>query len=84
MPVALGPRQREPGIHVLNGAGPVMIGGTNAGARNVISGNASSGVDLNGASGSSLLGNYIGVVPAAAWPSPMAAGVLALSAAPMM
>jgi hypothetical protein len=49
------------GILVWNGAGPVTIGGTNAGARNVISGNASSGVVLIGISNSTIQGNYIGI-----------------------
>ena len=48
------------GILVWNGAGPVTIGGTNAGARNVISGNANGGVVLIGVSNSTIQGNYIG------------------------
>ena len=51
------------GIYVWNGAGPVTIGGTNAGARNVISGNGGAGLVFNGTSNSAILGNYIGVDP---------------------
>src|ERR1035438_7345367 len=49
------------GILVWNGAGPVTIGGTNSGARNVISGNASSGLVLIGTTNSTIQGNYIGI-----------------------
>jgi Tol biopolymer transport system component len=37
------------------------IGGTNANARNVISGNAGTGVTVSGGTGNQVLGNYIGV-----------------------
>ena len=47
---------------VVKGSGANWIGGTNSGARNVISGNSSSGVYVTdaGAAGNSILGNYIG------------------------
>jgi parallel beta-helix repeat protein len=37
-----------------------LIGGTQAGARNIISGNGNSGIKLNGATNSMVQGNYIG------------------------
>ena len=37
------------------------IGGTNANARNVISGNAGNGVTVSGGTGNQVLGNYIGI-----------------------
>jgi len=49
------------GILVWNGAGPVTIGGTNTGAGNVISGNASAGLVLIGVSNSTFQGNLIGL-----------------------
>ncbi len=45
---------------VLIGGGSAIVGGTAAGARNVISGNASHGVSVTSSSGSTLQGNYIG------------------------
>src|SRR4051812_2943977 len=48
----------ERGITVFFG-GPVTIGGTTAGARNLISGNGV-GIDLNGASNELVQGNWIG------------------------
>jgi len=44
------------------GAGGNIIGGTTAGARNVISGNGTSGVELNGTgvTGNLVIGNFIG------------------------
>ncbi len=48
------------GVLVWGGAGPVTVGGTNAGARNVLSGNAYHGVAFVGTSNSVILGNYIG------------------------
>ena len=52
---------RASGVFVSN-AGPALIGGSAAGARNVISGNGTQGITLtNGsAAGSQVLGNYIG------------------------
>jgi titin len=47
------------GIYVLGSDGNI-IGGTNAGDRNVISANADAGVYLQGANGNLVLGNYIG------------------------
>ncbi|MCX8091522.1 MAG: immunoglobulin domain-containing protein [Verrucomicrobiae bacterium] len=46
----------------LSGASYTLVGGTNAGARNVISGNGGRGVmiDANGATGNVIVGNYIG------------------------
>ena len=50
------------GIRADTGASPNTIGGTTAGARNVVSGNASIGIQLDGAatSANTLAGNYIG------------------------
>ena len=50
------------GVGLFSGAANNTIGGTTASARNVISGNDSSGVTLNGVgtSGNLVLGNYIG------------------------
>jgi hypothetical protein len=50
------------GIAILNGAGLTTVGGTTAGARNVISGNGSEGVFFNGSAtnGNKVLGNFIG------------------------
>src|SRR5256885_8082734 len=39
----------------------LTIGGSSAGARNVISGNTSAGIDLTGVTNSSIQGNYIGL-----------------------
>lgn len=44
----------------ITGAPNVVVGGEQAGARNVISGNGAEGVSANGADGPRLLGNYIG------------------------
>ena len=51
------------------------IGGTAAGARNVISGNDTFGIGLNGADGNEIYGNYIGVGSDGATPIPQPAGV---------
>jgi hypothetical protein len=49
------------GVVILNGAGGNTIGGTLAGARNVISGNDGNGIQFIGGSGANLVqGNYIG------------------------
>src|SRR6266446_2087325 len=42
-------------------AGGITIGGTSAGARNIISGNDGSGIAVTGGSGISILGNFIGL-----------------------
>jgi len=54
------------GLEIFSGAVSNVIGGTVAGAGNVISGNGNYGVDFNatGVSGNSVLGNYIGLNPA--------------------
>ncbi len=60
------------GIEILNGASGNTIGGTSAGARNVVSGNLGIGVNIfNSASGNSVSGNYIGIDAAgtAPWPT---------------
>ncbi|MES2353945.1 MAG: DUF4347 domain-containing protein [Pseudomonadota bacterium] len=49
------------GIILQSTANNNTIGGTAAGARNVISGNASNGIRLIGVSGNTIQGNYIGV-----------------------
>ena len=45
----------------INGSGPVTIGGTTAGAGNVISGNTSNGLYLQGTDNVLIQGNYIGL-----------------------
>ncbi len=47
------------GITVTSGSG-VVIGGADATSRNVISGNGDDGIDINGADGVTVQGNYIG------------------------
>jgi parallel beta-helix repeat protein len=49
------------GIWVFNSANTVTVGGTNAGAGNVISGNGSAGVYLLGVSNNVVQGNFIGL-----------------------
>ena len=58
------------GVSIWDGASGNIIGGTNAGARNVISGNDSHGVLIATAetTGNTILGNYIGVDQAGALP----------------
>jgi streptogramin lyase len=48
------------GVQILNGATNNTIGGTTAGAGNVISGSAGEGVDVTGSSNNLIAGNYIG------------------------
>ncbi len=50
------------GIRADTGASPNTIGGTTAGARNVVSGNASIGIQLDGSamSANTVAGNYVG------------------------
>jgi len=52
-------RNAGPGIRVEDTLG-TTIGGPTATTRNVISGNGAEGVDLEGASGTGIVGNYIG------------------------
>jgi hypothetical protein len=49
------------GVWVFDGASGVTIGGTNAGAGNVISGNGSAGILLEGVSNNVVQGNYLGL-----------------------
>jgi len=51
------------GVYITTGAANNTIGGTTAADRNVLSGNTSSGIDINwtGTDGNVVLGNYIGV-----------------------
>ena len=49
------------GVWEFNGASGMMVGGTNAGAGNVISGNGSAGILLDGVSNNVVQGNYIGL-----------------------
>ena len=53
----------DDGIAITGGAQNNTIGGTAAGARNVISGNGDDGIDIDGAGtdGNVILGNYIGL-----------------------
>ena len=56
-----GPGQRDSGVEIDNSASNNTIGGTTAGDRNVISGNAQDGVFIyGGARGNLVAGNYIG------------------------
>ena len=48
-------------LGVLVASTNTTIGGTNANARNVISGNAGNGVTVSGGTGNQVLGNYIGL-----------------------
>jgi CSLREA domain-containing protein len=48
------------GIHASSSSGGSLIGGTDPAARNVISGNDVSGVELTGGTGNIVQGNYIG------------------------
>ncbi|MBU4174241.1 MAG: hypothetical protein KKB90_01075 [Actinobacteria bacterium] len=48
------------GVYLTNNANTNTIGGTTAGERNIISGNTSSGVYINGSTGNNVQGNYIG------------------------
>ncbi|MCK4643954.1 hypothetical protein KAU32_10030 [bacterium] len=52
----------QSGVHIMSGAQSNIIGGTAAGARNIISGNNASGVYLgsSGTDNNQVLGNYIG------------------------
>lgn len=50
------------GVRIINGAARNIIGGAVAGARNVISGNAGAGIDINnGSNDNTIQGNYIGL-----------------------
>ncbi|MCC7367111.1 MAG: right-handed parallel beta-helix repeat-containing protein [Chloroflexi bacterium] len=49
------------GIFICGCSGPVTIGGTTVGSRNVIAGNTDDGILFNGASGVSVRSNYIGI-----------------------
>ena len=48
------------GVIIISGSAGNTIGGTTAASRNVISGNESSGLDINGSRGTRVLGNRIG------------------------
>ena len=62
------------GVSILNGSSGNLVGGSSASARNVISGNAWSGVDIAGigTSDNAITGNYIGTNPAGSAPVPNA------------
>ncbi len=49
------------GIAIVNNSDATTIGGTQAAARNTISGNAVAGISITGSSSTSVLGNYIGL-----------------------
>ena len=51
--------QRDHGLYLGGSVSGVTIGGTTAGARNIISGNGK-GIFMDGADGNTVLGNYIG------------------------
>ena len=48
------------GVRMDGGASNNTIGGTTAGARNIISGNTGDGIDIDGSDGNTITGNYIG------------------------
>jgi hypothetical protein len=48
------------GVIILQGANNNTVGGTASGAGNVISGNTNYGIDLEGVTGTSVLGNFVG------------------------
>ncbi len=48
------------GIEIDGGSANTLVGGTTAGARNVISANAADGIRVGGSNGNDILGNYIG------------------------
>ncbi|MBA3596534.1 MAG: DUF4347 domain-containing protein [Methylibium sp.] len=52
------------GVSISDGASGNTIGGTGAGARNVISGNSSGGIKIDASSGNAVVGNYIGTTAA--------------------
>ena len=49
------------GIALFSGSTSNTVGGTAPGARNIISGNAGDGLNLNGANATTIQGNYIGL-----------------------
>lgn len=51
------------GIFVGPGSDDAVVGGVEAADRNVIANNANEGLDIEGASGATILGNYFGVSP---------------------
>ena len=79
-PTARPRRNTRDGVRITSGPSGNTIGGTAAGAGNVISGNATNGVEINGASTTTTLvqGNFIGTDPTgtSAVPQPAADGVL--------
>ncbi|MES2354813.1 MAG: NosD domain-containing protein [Pseudomonadota bacterium] len=48
------------GIRIINGSSSTTIGGTTAGARNLVSANGSVGIAIDNSTGTTILGNYIG------------------------
>jgi hypothetical protein len=67
-----GPLGNLKGIGIGDGAPNNLVGGTNSGARNVISGNVNRGVVIgaSGSTGNLLIGNYIGTDPTGQSPLP--------------
>jgi hypothetical protein len=67
-PAGDAPLQNEAGVIVEEGARNAVIGGSTAGARNVISGNAGDGIALVGTTGVVVRGNFIGANAAGTGP----------------
>ncbi len=74
-------RRFDIGLHVFSASN--NIGGVGAGQRNVISGNTSAGISLNGAgvTNNSVSGNYIGVTPGGDAKEPNNVGIAILNGA---
>jgi hypothetical protein len=64
------------GVDISAGANNNVVGGPSAGARNVISGNASDGVIIDGSAGNSVTGDFIGTDGSGANPLPNPIGIL--------
>ncbi|MFV9503269.1 MAG: PxKF domain-containing protein [Oscillochloridaceae bacterium umkhey_bin13] len=59
-PAGTAARPNQRGIQINGGATNNTIGGTTAGARNIISGNTSYGIEISSSGGNTISGNYIG------------------------
>lgn len=74
------------GIGIINGSNNTQIGGSGLTERNIVSNNGTgfsgNGIDINGATGTVLLNNYIGLDPTGTVPMGNAENGLSLNAAP--